>query len=59
VFLQVWKGLEQLELFGVVGADHAGACDTNVFAGRIAKTIFGIRDFSKLSDLVGRGACRT
>jgi len=30
-----------------------------VLAGRIAETVFGIRDFSKLSDLVGRSECRT
>lgn len=49
------KGLVQPKLFGVVGADGTRACDADVFAGRIAETILGIRDFSKLGDFVGGG----
>ena len=51
--LQGWDGLVKPELFGIVGTDGTRACDTDVLAGRIAETVFGVRDFSKLSDLVG------
>ena len=57
--LQGWDGLVKPELFGIVGADRTRACDTDVLAGRIAETVFGIRDFSKMRDLVGRVRCRT
>ena len=57
--LQGRDGLVQPELFVIVGADRTVARDTDVLAGRIAETILGIRDFSKLSDLVGSSEGRT
>ena len=57
--LQGWDGFVQPKLFGVVGADGTRARDADVPAGRIAETIFGVRDFLKLSDLVRRIKRRT
>ena len=59
MLLQDGDGFVQPKLFVVVGTDSARARDADVFAGRIAETIFGVRDFLELRDLVGRIKRRT
>lgn len=59
MLLQFRQLIVQPEFFGIVGADTTRASDADVLAGRITKTIFAVRHFFKLRNLVGFAKSRT